>query len=347
MKSMSYDNLYTQLAQEEDQHPELYLFDPVDKTKEIGRKILANMPSNLKKGTIFIDDSDILIYISIIILSCAFFFAMYPLVHLIVRKCKDKTYLERMETDPATAYRYVGYWVVIQHHAAVSIYLIWAMSEACSEGSEFPVAGFKGGLLWFRSSQCMLQPSRTMTYGVCFSIGYLFYDIYYQAYQVQMKDPMIPQMIAHHVLAIVALVVALLSGYDMIGVAAGFMMCEISSVFLTFKSMTNEKNRNSPLAVLNQITFLITYTMFRIIFFPALGLHIIPGTIAVWDVLPGWRKAFTIISYLLGFTVLVLNIFWYVLIIKGVYKMMLALGFCGGKRINVDKQEQLDEELNL
>lgn len=131
---------------------------------------------------------------------------------------------------------------------------------------------------------------------------------------------------AHHILAICALCIALLSGYDMVGVAAGFMLCEISSIFLSFKLMTDEKDRNTPLSVANQVTFLVTYTFFRILFFPGLGLHIIPGTIAVWDSLPTWRKAFTILSYLLGFLVLVLNVFWYVLILRGVYKMMVSLG---------------------
>ena len=49
------------------------------------------------------------------------------------------------------------------------------------------------------------------------------------------------ETIVHHVLAIAALIIALLSGFDMIGVAAGFMLCEISSIFLSFKLMADWK----------------------------------------------------------------------------------------------------------
>ena len=111
----------------------------------------------------------------------------------------------------------------------------------------------------------------------------------------------------------------------MIGVAAGFMLCEISSVFLSFKGMFLDKKSTKCLAVTNQVLFLITYTLFRIVFFPYLGLHIIPGTMAVWQFLPLWRKIFTIIAYLLGFAVALLNIYWYVFIIKAVRNMMSKL----------------------
>lgn len=109
------------------------------------------------------------------------------------------------------------------------------MIDACSESSEFPVPGAKGKLLWFKNSQCLLQPSRAMVYGVCYSIGYLLYDIQYYVNHVPDTDSTKPQMIAHHIVAILALIIALLSGYDMIGVAAGFMLCEVSSIFLVFK----------------------------------------------------------------------------------------------------------------
>lgn len=82
----------------------------------------------------------------------------------------------------------------------------------------------------------------------------------------------------------------------------------------------------------------MTYTLSRIVFFPLLGFHIIPGTIAVWDVLPAWRKWFTIISYLLGFLVFILNAFWYILILKGVHKMLIALGVCSKDSLD-DKQD--------
>ena len=91
------------------------------------------------------------------------------------------------------------------------------------------------------------------------------------------------ETIIHHFLAIAALVIALLSGFDMIGVAAGFMLCEISSIFLSFKMMFDVKGKekkNTCFSVVNQLLFLLTFTAFLVLIgaliavFPGLhGLH--------------------------------------------------------------------------
>jgi len=82
-----------------------------------------------------------------------------------------------------------------------------------------------------------------MVYGVLYSIGYLTYDIHYNAVVIAGQKGMQMETIIHHFLAIAALVIALLSGFDMIGVAAGFMLCEISSIFLSFKLMFDVKGK--------------------------------------------------------------------------------------------------------
>lgn len=130
----------------------LHLFQSVEKTKATGAKLLAAMPKNLRSGSIFVDDHDALVYLSVIALSCVWFFVLYPLLHLIIRKLKVRTYMERYETNKPMAYRYVGLWVANCHHFPVSVYLIWAMSNACSESSEFPVPGAEGMMLWFSNS---------------------------------------------------------------------------------------------------------------------------------------------------------------------------------------------------
>lgn len=117
----------------------------------------------------------------------------------------------------------------------------------------------------------------------------------------------------------------------MIGVAAGFMLCEISSIFLSFKLMADTKGnpkekKNTPFQIVNQLLFLLTFTFFRVIFFPFLGIHIAPGTMAVWDRLPWWRIMFTLLAYAIGLTVTILNVYWFVLIIRGVIKMCQAIG---------------------
>ena len=114
------------------------------------------MPDKLRSGSIFVEDTDWIVYLSIIVVSCIWFFILYPTLHLIIRKCKVKAYVERYESSKAMAYRYVGNHVSNLHHIPVSCYLIWAMYDACSETSEFPISGAEGKMLWFTNSQCLL-----------------------------------------------------------------------------------------------------------------------------------------------------------------------------------------------
>jgi len=41
-------------------------------------------------------------------------------------------------------------------------------------------------------------------------------------------------------------------------------------MFLNYKDMFTKETRNTPLAQVNQITFFITYTLFRVFLFPFL-----------------------------------------------------------------------------
>lgn len=128
-----------------------------------------------------------------------------------------------------------------------------------------------------------------MVYACCFTVGYLIYDCYYQLYWVLDPDHMTTQYIFHHVLSISTFVVSLLSGHYFVGVAASSLVCEISSVFLLFKLMASDQKSNSPLAILNQVMFFLSFSIIRMYFFPKLMFTIIPATIAVWDTLPLWR----------------------------------------------------------
>lgn len=71
---------------------QLYLFQSPNKTKEIGKRLLAKMPEELQSGSIFVRDYDWLAYLGIMMGSMTLFFALYPTLHLIIRKCKVSTY---------------------------------------------------------------------------------------------------------------------------------------------------------------------------------------------------------------------------------------------------------------
>jgi hypothetical protein len=114
----------------------------------------------------------------------------------------------------------------------------------------------------------------------------LLYDTVYNIRVVAVQDGMSKtlEVIIHHIVAVLALLVASLAGYSMVGVAGAFMLCEASSIFLSFKLMYDDigGKRNTPLLVINQALFFITFTIVRIILFPFCGFHMVPSTMAVW-----------------------------------------------------------------
>ena len=108
------------------------------------------------------------------------------------------------------------------------------------------------------------------------------------------------------------------------GVAA-VLLCEISSVFLVFRNMQLDKKSTHWCSVLNQFLFFLTYTLFRIIFFPYLGYRMVPGTMAIWYMCNVWRRIAIVVSYVLCALLYFLNVYWYCLIIRNVCKMFKAL----------------------
>jgi len=74
----------------------------------------------------------------------------------------------------------------------------------------------------------------------------------------------------HHFLAITGFSASFFVGYGLPGISACSLLCEISGMFLNYKDMFTKETRNTPLAQINQITFFITYTLFRVILFPFL-----------------------------------------------------------------------------
>ena len=107
----------------------------------------------------------------------------------------------------------------------------------------------------------------------------------------------------------------------MIGTAAVFLISEISSVFMSFRGMMLDPKSKNCLMMLNQVLFFITFTVFRIIIFPLVGLYILPPIVGIWPHVSVLRKICFVISLLLGAGVYFLNLFWYYLIIKHLNKL--------------------------
>ena len=129
----------------------------------------------------------------------------------------------------------------------------------------------------------------------------------------------------HHIVSILGIVCGLIGGYNQVIGVAGVLLCEISSIFLSFRGMQLDKKATDCFSVTNQLLFFLTYTIFRIIFFPYLGFRMVPGTMAIWYSCSVWRRFCITVSYILTVLLYFLNVYWYILIVKNVCKMTKAL----------------------
>lgn len=61
------------------------------------------------------------------------------------------------------------------------------------------------------------------------------------------------------------------------------LLCETSSIFLNYKDMFSKESRDSALAEINQLTFFVTYNIFRMALFPYLIYHLVYDTKEAWN----------------------------------------------------------------
>ena len=74
--------------------------------------------------------------------------------------------------------------------------------------------------------------------------------------------------------------------------------------------------------MINQIMFFITYTVFRVFLFPYVTYLAFYDYYNVWSIVALDRKLASLINCLTWVSVLLLNIYWYALILKGLKKLI-------------------------
>lgn len=159
-------------------------------------------------------------------------------------------------------------------------------------------------------------------YIIMMSIAFLTTDLIVLKYLMKDTNVLNQQTIVHHYVTIFGFSASFLAGYSFVGVSNASLLCEMSGIFLDYKDMVPKEYKNHWLAQINQILFLITYTMFRMIPFPILVIKCLSSTIALWNVVGWFRLSMMIICTINASLILLLNIYWYKLIMKGLKRLL-------------------------
>lgn len=102
----------------------------------------------------------------------------------------------------------------------------------------------------------------------------------------------------HHFIAFTGFTGCMISGYSFPGNACFTLTCEISSVFLNYKDMFSKESRMTCLGQLNQLMFLFTFTIFRMIPFPFLVYRSGVQMMATFHLVNTVRKIFHVLCFI-------------------------------------------------
>ena len=129
------------------------------------------------------------------------------------------------------------------------------------------------------------------------------------------------------------------TGYGVPSIALMSLICEISTIFINYRSMYTKEELNAPIPLVNQIFFLISYTIVRVMFFPILSAMLVITAYVTWDKLDPVRKVTATITVVTFWMMLALNFYWYSLILKGLKKLLIANGVLKGKDKKKDEKK--------
>ena len=102
-------------------------------------------------------------------------------------------------------------------------------------------------------------------------------------------------------------------------------LAEISTLFLNYRSMYTKQELNEPMGQFVSIMFFITYTIFRMVNWPFIIYLLIKTVSMNWVVFSVYEKFWSWFLIILFGSLYILNIYWYALILKGLFKLIANL----------------------
>lgn len=238
----------------------------------------------------------------------------------------------------------------IVHHFIVAIYSYYLMYNSCYNELGYGSPSEKGGSFtssgkhfgWWRSDNCMMEYNQGYTFNVLISIAFMTVELVILHTKLDNPSILNKQTIMHHYMAITGFGLSLIAGYGMPGLSNASLVCEFSSIFLCMKDMFTKDTRNSFSGIIVQVCFFITFTVFRFIMFPVLAYRGVVIGILSWNLVGWFRKICIAYCVIQAQCVLLLNLYWYMLILKGLKRLLETVGVLK-KPANADEYGDIDK----
>lgn len=195
---------------------------------------------------------------------------------------------------------------------------------------------------YFKDDVCFMEYNKGYGMSGAFAIGYCISGLIILHFGFEKKTKLTKQMEWHHLILISGFVAGLIAGYGYPGNMCCVMLSEISSIFLNIKEMFPKDCRTTCLGQTNQLAFFLTFTVFRMITFPFLVMRCGIIMVTTFHVVSPIRKFFLVFAFVQALNILFLNLFWYVLVLKGLKRGLQELGLipsCDGRMAYKDLDE--------
>lgn len=194
---------------------------------------------------------------------------------------------------------------------------------------------------WFNDEACFEKPFAGFGHGLTFVCSFLTFDFICVKFLYNERNKLLEQYLMHHIMSVVGFGSSFFAGFAQPGICNTVLLCETSSIFLNYKDMFDKKSKDAPLAQLNQLCFFITYTIFRMATWPMMIYLTYKDTFLHWDDRMFYQKVFAVSACIQCVCVYGLNCYWYMLVLKGLKKLMQTAGVTA--KTNSKEFEALDD----
>lgn len=157
-------------------------------------------------------------------------------------------------------------------------------------------------------------------------LGYITQNWIELRFMINDQDQTSKMLAAHHIMVVIGCLTGLYGGYATPGVSNIACLCEISAIFLNYRGMWTKDEMNDCLPTINQLCFFFAYLIFRIFLFPFCVYLLILSLSYTWHIAPMDRKLCSLFAVSLYQVVIVMNFYWFYLILKGLKRLLQEQG---------------------
>ena len=157
----------------------------------------------------------------------------------------------------------------------------------------------------------------------------------------------------HHIMATISTLTGLLAGYGLAGIANMLLMMEFSTVALNYRNLYEKEEYGDTIPQILQAMVFFKFFLFRVLLMPYAYYLLIRMIILVWNDMPAWRQAMTVLAAILFGSLALLNYWWFSKMVQRAIKILSGENMPGeskeGKETELEEspEKQADPEKNL